>query len=42
MTRLSVASFSGARGAAKQGDLMSLWKKSPKMMPNPFFVKINT
>jgi hypothetical protein len=25
-----------------QGDQMSLRKKSPKMSPNPFFVKINT
>jgi hypothetical protein len=24
----------------EQGDQMSLWKKTPKMLPNPFFAKI--
>jgi hypothetical protein len=34
----------GARGEVKngpQGDQMSLLQKSPKMYPNPFFVKMN-
>jgi hypothetical protein len=25
----------------RQGDQTILWKKSPKMLPNPFFVQIN-
>jgi hypothetical protein len=28
--------------ASNQGDQMSLWKKSPKMYPSPFFAKIKT
>jgi hypothetical protein len=40
-TQLSNAKTEASRLGVKQGDQMSFAKKAPKVLPNPFFDKID-